>query len=39
MPNIKLAYEAKLDSHAMLGRIAESYGLPDESEALRCLLD
>ncbi|MDA0340201.1 MAG: hypothetical protein O3B74_01220 [Proteobacteria bacterium] len=39
MPNVKLAYEVKPDSHIMLGRIAERYGLPDESKALRCLLD
>ncbi len=32
MPNVKLTYEVKPDSHAMLGRIAERYGLPDESK-------
>ena len=26
MPNAKLAYEVKPDSHIMLGRIAERYG-------------
>lgn len=39
IPNIKITYEVKADSHAMLGRIAQRFNLPDESKALRCLLD
>ena len=39
MPNVKLAYEVKPESHAMLGRIAERHEPPVESKAWRCLLD
>ncbi len=35
----KVAFDINPDTHDMLKRIAEQYKLPDESKALRCLLD
>jgi len=35
----KMTFEINSDAHDMLTRIAEKYRLPDESKALRCLLD
>ena len=35
----RVEFEINPDAHEMLTRIAERYGLPDASKALRCLLD
>ena len=36
---VKMGYEVHPDAHEMLKTIVERYKLPDESKALRCLLD
>ena len=36
---VKVGYEVHPDAHEMLKTIVERYKLPDESKALRCLLD
>ena len=36
---VKMTYEVQPDMHEMLRSIVERYNLPDESKALRCLLD
>jgi len=35
----RVEFEINADAYEMLTRIAERYGLPDASKALRCLLD
>jgi len=36
---VKVAFDIHPDAHDMLRLVAERYKLPDESKALRCLLD